>query len=69
MLSAKIAYAAVSAAGILLSVVINTTFYLNYYRIVTKKVPGIQNLKELQLLDCKTFLKIRLKPGITFPTL
>ena len=45
MLSAKIAYAAVSAAGILLSVVINTTFYLNYYRVEQKIVPDVQNFK------------------------
>ena len=43
MLSAKIAYAAVSAAGILLAAIINTTFYLNYYRFERKIVPGSQN--------------------------
>ena len=34
MLPAKLSYVIVSTAGILLSVVINTTFYLNYYRFV-----------------------------------
>ena len=46
MLSAKIA--AVSAAGILLSLVINTTFYLNYYRVVTKIVPGVQDFNRVE---------------------
>ena len=42
MLPAKIAYAAVSVAGILLSAFINATFYLNYYRDEQKKVPGVK---------------------------